>query len=88
MRSTSHYFSLAIIIFLIPTAELIPQHMTNRLQLDLSGKVENETFSFHFDLKPSDDVPVIVMNSCDRHGRIIQRFVLNCIQSYFSFLIL
>jgi hypothetical protein len=71
MLAHSYFFSPIILIFMIPVADLIPQHMTNRLQVDLSGKVENETFSFHFDLKPADDVPVIVMNSCERHVEIV-----------------
>ena len=63
-------FSFFTIIVLCSSllAELKPQHMTNRLQIDLAGNgaVENEKFSFYFDLSPADDVPAIVMKSCEK----------------------
>lgn len=46
----------------------IPQYMTHRLQLDLSGKgSDKETFYLHFDLKPSDDVGEIALRTCERY---------------------
>jgi hypothetical protein len=64
----------AIMLAFIDTSELVPQHMTNRLQIDLSGSgvLDNETFIFHFDLKPSDDVAAIVLKSCERYIAVLQ----------------
>ena len=56
---------ICILLWLLP-ATAIPQHLTNRLQLDLSGVVETERFAVSLDLKPSDDVPAIVVQRCER----------------------
>ena len=67
MRQTSNLFCFTVLSFL-GVAYLVPQHSTNRLQIDLSGKgvLDNETFNLHFDLRPIDDVADIVIRSCER----------------------